>query len=89
MLTIYERYDIEIILRSEMEMGNMSNLKRQQPIQREENSQRSPMGFQHSKKISHPETGFSWPLNKNVYWFSENGHHDIVSAMALHACPEC
>lgn len=29
------------------------------------------MGLRHNEKIPHPETDFSWPINKKVYYFSE------------------
>ena len=56
-----------------MEMGNVS--KRQQPDHIADNSRGPPMSLQCSEKLTHPEASFSWPLNKYVYWFSNNGRH--------------
>ena len=55
-----------------MEMGNVS--KRQQPRYRSDNSRRSPIGLQCSEKLPHMEASFSWPLNKYLQWYSDNGH---------------
>lgn len=45
---------------------------RQQPDQRhKQKSLRPPMGLRHSEKIPHPETDFSWPIIKKVYYLSE------------------
>ena len=57
-----------------MKMGNMS--KRQQPGQRADNSRRPPMGVQRSMNIPHAEGVISWPLNKIMCYFSENGRHN-------------
>ena len=54
-----------------MVMGNMS--KRQQPDKKAYYSRRLLMGLQHSEKIPHPDVGISWPLNKTMYYFIENG----------------
>ena len=56
-----------------MEMGNVS--KRQQLDHRADNSRRPPMGLQCSEKLPHQEASFSWPLNKYVYYVSDNGRH--------------
>ena len=56
-----------------MEMGNVS--KRQQPAQIKNNSRGSPTGLQCSEKFPHPEASFSWPLNKYIYYFSDNEIH--------------
>ena len=56
-----------------MEMGNMS--KKQQPIQRADNSRKPPKGLQRSEKFPHPVV-LSWPLNKIV--FSGNGCHTTL-----------
>ena len=56
-----------------MEMGNVS--KSQQPDHRANNSRRAPMGLQYSEKLPHSEESFSWPLNKYVYKFGNNGRH--------------
>ena len=47
-----------------MEIGNVS--KRQQPDHRQNDSRRLPTGLRCREKFTHPETSFSWPLNKYI-----------------------
>lgn len=54
-------------------MGNVS--ESQQPYQRAGKNIRPLMGLPQSEKILNPEVGFSWSSNKNIYYFSEYGHH--------------
>ena len=61
------------IMQVNVGLDDRKGSKRQQPNQRTENSPKLPMGLQHSQKILYLEEGFSWPLNKNVYLFRENG----------------
>ena len=56
-----------------MEIGNMS--KRQKSYQRADNSRRPPVGLQRSGKIPPLKVVLSWPLNKNVYYFSDIRRH--------------
>lgn len=39
--------------------------------------------FQCSKKISHPEAVFCWPINDNVYYFSVHVQLTIESVLAF------
>ena len=48
-----------------MEMGNMS--KRQQPVQRADNSRGLPMGLQRSEKIPQPEVVLNLFIMKRKY----------------------
>ena len=52
-----------------IEIVNMP--KRIQPDESADNNRRPLMGLQCSEKIPYPEIGLSWPLNTDVYQFSE------------------
>ena len=68
----------EIKLR--MEKGKVS--KKQQPVQRTENSRRPPVGFQHSYKITHPEACFSRSLKLKI----EKGNVECVKKTTIFFC---
>ena len=69
------------IIKFSIEMVNV--LKKQQPDHRAENNRRPPMVLQHSEKIPLAEAYFCWPLNKNVYLFSDYGCPKYINEVEL------